>query len=252
MLLFLLAAGLTLIFGIMDLVNLAHGSLYMLGAYFAATFVGADRQLPGRHRAGADRDARCRHGDGGDRDPAALRPRSSRPRARHLRPADLLQRAGAADLGAGRPDDLAAVGDAHRRPGAARRLLSALSPGHHRRDARGRAAALHPGDAHADRHADPRRRVQPRDGRRARRQHQAALHAGVRARRRARGLRRHDAGAARLRADRHGREHPDPRLCRHHHRRHRLDPRRVRRRHHRRPDRHHRPRVPAGPGAPCS
>jgi branched-chain amino acid transport system permease protein len=39
MLLFLLAAGLTLIFGIMDLVNLAHGSLYMIGAYFAATFV---------------------------------------------------------------------------------------------------------------------------------------------------------------------------------------------------------------------
>ena len=32
------------------------------------------------------------------------------------------------------------------------------------------------------------------------------------------------------RTDRHGREHPDPRLCRHHHRRHRLDPRRVRRR----------------------
>jgi branched-chain amino acid transport system permease protein len=40
MLLFLLAAGLTLIFGIMDLVNLAHGSLFMLGAYFAATFAG--------------------------------------------------------------------------------------------------------------------------------------------------------------------------------------------------------------------
>src|SRR5215211_1661023 len=39
MMLFLLAAGLTLIFGIMDLVNLAHGSLYMVGAYFAATFV---------------------------------------------------------------------------------------------------------------------------------------------------------------------------------------------------------------------
>jgi branched-chain amino acid transport system permease protein len=38
MLLFLLAAGLTLIFGIMDLVNLAHGSLYMLGAYYAASF----------------------------------------------------------------------------------------------------------------------------------------------------------------------------------------------------------------------
>ncbi len=38
LMLFLLAAGLTLVFGIMDLVNLAHGSLYMIGAYFAATF----------------------------------------------------------------------------------------------------------------------------------------------------------------------------------------------------------------------
>jgi branched-chain amino acid transport system permease protein len=36
-LLFLLAAGLTLVFGIMSFVNLAHGSLYMLGAYFAAS-----------------------------------------------------------------------------------------------------------------------------------------------------------------------------------------------------------------------
>ena len=34
--LFLLAAGLTLIFGIMGLVNLAHGSFYMIGAYAAA------------------------------------------------------------------------------------------------------------------------------------------------------------------------------------------------------------------------
>jgi len=37
--LFLVAAGLTLIFGIMDLVNLAHGTLYMFGAFFAATLV---------------------------------------------------------------------------------------------------------------------------------------------------------------------------------------------------------------------
>lgn len=34
-LLFLLAAGLTLVFGIMNFVNLAHGALYMMGAYFA-------------------------------------------------------------------------------------------------------------------------------------------------------------------------------------------------------------------------
>jgi branched-chain amino acid transport system permease protein len=36
--LFLLAAGLTLVFGIMNLVNLAHGALYMVGAYLAAYF----------------------------------------------------------------------------------------------------------------------------------------------------------------------------------------------------------------------
>ncbi|MQX36505.1 branched-chain amino acid ABC transporter permease [Roseospira navarrensis] len=35
--LFLMASGLTLVFGIMGLINLAHGSLYMIGAYVAAT-----------------------------------------------------------------------------------------------------------------------------------------------------------------------------------------------------------------------
>jgi len=39
-LLFLIAAGLTLVFGVMDLINLAHGVLYMLGAYLAVTFYG--------------------------------------------------------------------------------------------------------------------------------------------------------------------------------------------------------------------
>ena len=39
--LFLVAAGLTLIFGVTRVVNFAHGSLYMLGAYIAATLVGA-------------------------------------------------------------------------------------------------------------------------------------------------------------------------------------------------------------------
>jgi branched-subunit amino acid ABC-type transport system permease component len=34
--LFLMAAGLTLVFGIMNVVNLAHGSLYMIGAYVCA------------------------------------------------------------------------------------------------------------------------------------------------------------------------------------------------------------------------
>ena len=37
LMLFLIAAGLTLVFGIMDVLNLAHGSLYMIGAYIAAS-----------------------------------------------------------------------------------------------------------------------------------------------------------------------------------------------------------------------
>jgi branched-chain amino acid transport system permease protein len=38
-LLFILAAGLSLIFGMMDVVNLAHGAFYMLGAYVALSVV---------------------------------------------------------------------------------------------------------------------------------------------------------------------------------------------------------------------
>jgi branched-chain amino acid transport system permease protein len=38
LLLFLVASGLTLIFGIMGIINLAHGSFYMLGAYLAFSF----------------------------------------------------------------------------------------------------------------------------------------------------------------------------------------------------------------------
>jgi branched-chain amino acid transport system permease protein len=40
LMLFLMAAGLTLVFGIMNLINLAHGSLYMVGAYLAAALQG--------------------------------------------------------------------------------------------------------------------------------------------------------------------------------------------------------------------
>ena len=38
-LLFLLSAGFSLIFGLMRIPNLTHGSLFMLGAYFGASFV---------------------------------------------------------------------------------------------------------------------------------------------------------------------------------------------------------------------
>jgi branched-chain amino acid transport system permease protein len=40
-LLFLIAAGLTLVFGVMDFINLAHGVQYMIGAYLAAWIAGA-------------------------------------------------------------------------------------------------------------------------------------------------------------------------------------------------------------------
>ena len=46
--LFLMAAGLTLVFGIMNLVNLAHGALYMVGAYLAV----AATQWTGSYAAG--------------------------------------------------------------------------------------------------------------------------------------------------------------------------------------------------------
>ena len=42
LMLFLLAAGLTLVFGVMDMINLAHGSLYMVGAFLAAWLVALD------------------------------------------------------------------------------------------------------------------------------------------------------------------------------------------------------------------
>src|SRR5437867_11694583 len=38
-LLFILASGLSLVFGMMDVVNLAHGAFYMLGAYVALSVV---------------------------------------------------------------------------------------------------------------------------------------------------------------------------------------------------------------------
>ena len=45
LMLFLFAAGLTLVFGIMDMINLAHGSLYMIGAYIPAVTAQASRSF---------------------------------------------------------------------------------------------------------------------------------------------------------------------------------------------------------------
>jgi branched-chain amino acid transport system permease protein len=47
LLLFLVASGLTLIFGVMGILNLAHGSFYMVGAYMAYALAPAFAQLSG-------------------------------------------------------------------------------------------------------------------------------------------------------------------------------------------------------------
>jgi branched-chain amino acid transport system permease protein len=51
--LFLLAAGLTLVFGIMGVINLAHGSMYMIGAYVAANAAAHGAPFAGAVLAGA-------------------------------------------------------------------------------------------------------------------------------------------------------------------------------------------------------
>ena len=53
---FLVASGFTLVFGLMRNVNLAHGSLYLLGAYVGYTVADRHRLLAGRRR----RRASCR------------------------------------------------------------------------------------------------------------------------------------------------------------------------------------------------
>ena len=164
----------------MNLVNLAHGSLYMVGAYLAVRPSRSDRLLLAR-RSPSALPARCVVGIAIEVIAAAhaLRPRSPRPGARHLRPDPVLQRARARSSGAARrcTRDLPAALPATSSSLAGLALpastaLAIIAVGL----ARG-GAALCTGHAHAARHADPRRRLQPRHGRRARRQHPPALHA---------------------------------------------------------------------------
>ena len=189
--LFLMAAGLTLVFGIMNLVNLAHGSLYMVGAYLATYFYQATGSFVAR---------RSLLGLAGTLvvgmviELVALRTLYERDHLDQVLATfglilffnELIAILwGRAAIFSTLPDYLSGHVELDRQP-----ALSALPPGDHRRRPRGRGAALVRRDAHAPRHADPRRRAQPRHGRGARRQHPPALHRRVRLRRRARRPRR--------------------------------------------------------------
>ncbi len=55
MLLFLVAVGLTLIFGVLKVVNFSHGAFYMFGAYFAMTTYQLSGSFALAMLAGADR-----------------------------------------------------------------------------------------------------------------------------------------------------------------------------------------------------
>ena len=99
-LLFLIAAGLTLTFGVMDFVNLAHGVQYMVGAYLAAMFASWTGGFWARSPS------RCR-----PRSPSAwpsnfglslaLRPRPSLPISRDLWRHSVSESRGEDDLGSG-------------------------------------------------------------------------------------------------------------------------------------------------------
>ena len=93
--LFLLAAGLTLIFGIMGVINLAHGSLYMTGAFamaWATAYTGSFwLGVPMGMAAAGDLLGDC---DGISRRAPAVRARPSRPGAGDLWADPVFQRHG--------------------------------------------------------------------------------------------------------------------------------------------------------------
>ena len=67
----LIALGFMLIVGVMEVINLAHGSLFALGAYFAYAIIAPRLPLPRRHCGSLGRACRWR---GGSRQPSLLAP----------------------------------------------------------------------------------------------------------------------------------------------------------------------------------
>ena len=165
LLLFLLAAGLTLVFGIMDLVNLAHGSLYMLGAYFAATFTA----LTGSFLVGVVLALAATLLVGMAVEVIAMRRLYGRDHLDHVLGTfglilffnELVR----LDLGAGRHEPHTAAVAQHVGADPAGRALLDVPPLDHHRGAAGRPLSLSRHHAHAHRHAGAGGRLQPRDDR---------------------------------------------------------------------------------------
>ena len=175
MLLFLLSIGLSVVFGMMNFINLAHGTLYMVGAYLALStvrwfdsyWVALIARSAGRraHRRGVLRGAA----------PAHAAPEPDAPGAGDLRAHLRRLRRGAHDLGgaAAHDPDPGGAGRPRERAG---RGLSDLPAVHHRGRSRGARRAL------------LRTGTYPARGHRARRRRRSDDGGGARDRRRARVL----------------------------------------------------------------
>ena len=173
-LLFLIAAGLTLVFGVMDFINLAHGVQYMLGAYLAVMFYG----LTGNFLFALILALGAALAFGLLLEFAVFR---------HLYDRDHLDQViatfgiilflnqGVKILWGASPLEPADAGDALRLGRAdARHSLSGVAARHHRLGPRRRADPLSAGEPHPRRHAGARGRHQCADGVGARRRISAA------------------------------------------------------------------------------
>ena len=204
LLLFLVASGLTLIFGIMGIINLAHGSFYMIGAYMAFSLSSLTGSLLVAIVLGIVLSV-------------VLGVFLEWALFSHLYKRDHLEQVlltyglilvfeELRSLIVGNDVHGVAVPDIFNWsiPLTADAFLPGLPAAHvgglHR--ARGPALPAHREDT--TRHDDPRRRVEPRDGAIARPQHQSRLPACVRARRRARGVCRDARSAGIVGVSRHG------------------------------------------------
>ena len=184
--LFFVAAGLSLIFGVTRIINIAHGSLYMLGTYIAYTFatqIGGALGFWGGIVATA-----LLVGLIGALIEIVLLRRIYRapgtvPVARDLRAGAGHQRRRALAVGAGRSARSARARPARRHRGA-RPPAAELRPVPDRHRSAGAAGPAFRAGAHALRPAGARGDAGPRNGRRARRQPGGAVHGRVRARRR--------------------------------------------------------------------